>query len=74
MFKFQSGDEKKKLISFRREKTKLQLGRGLKDLCLWRKGETFNLIIFRMEREDQQNIKSFNGESWNSDEKMQQSL
>ena len=34
----------------------------------------FNLIIFRMEREDQQNIKSFNGESWNSDEKMQQSL
>ena len=31
-------------------------------------------IIFRMEREDQQNIKSFNGESWNSDEKMQQSL
>ena len=35
MFKFQSGDEKKKLISFRREKTKLQLGRGLKDLCLY---------------------------------------
>ena len=27
MFKFQSGDEKKKLISFRREKTKLKPGR-----------------------------------------------
>ena len=33
MFKFQSGDEKKKLISFRREKTK-HLDRGLKEICL----------------------------------------
>lgn len=35
MFKFQSGDEKKKLISFRREKTKLQPGRNLTFPCLY---------------------------------------
>ena len=68
MFKFQSGEEKKKLISFRREKTK-HLDRGLKEICL----KNFN-FIFRMEREEQQDIKSFNGESWNSNEKMQQKV